>query len=85
LPLFWKSGGGAFGRNQREKGDPFREASWGLAKLGRLRKSEIFELKQNIEDAEAKGDDPLGDLAQQVMQEVSARKIRLEAMRAQVA
>jgi len=53
--------------------------------ISALRKSEIFELKQNIEDAEAKGDDPLGDLGQQVMQEVSARKIRLEAMRAQVA
>jgi hypothetical protein len=45
-------------------------------------KSEIFQLKQNIEQAEAKGDDPLADLAQQLMQEISNRKMRLEAMRA---
>jgi hypothetical protein len=48
-----------------------------------LQKSEIFQLKQNIQEAEAKGDDPLGDLAQQLMQEISNRKTRLEAMRAQ--
>jgi hypothetical protein len=50
-----------------------------------LRQSEISQLKRNIEEAEAKGDDPLRDLAQQLMREVSARKVRLEAMRAQVA
>jgi hypothetical protein len=47
-----------------------------------LRKSEISQLKRSIEEAEAKGDDPLADLAQQLMQEISNRKIRLEAMRA---
>jgi hypothetical protein len=36
---------------------------------------------RNIEEAEAKGDDPLGDLAQQLMQELSTRKVRLGAMR----
>jgi hypothetical protein len=46
-------------------------------------KSEIFQLKQNIEQAEAKGDNPLADLAQQLMQEISNRKMRLEAMREQ--
>jgi hypothetical protein len=29
------------------------------------------------------GDDPLGDLAQQLMREISDRKIRLKAMREQ--
>jgi hypothetical protein len=48
-----------------------------------LQKSESFQLKQNIEDAEAKGDDHLGDLAEQLMQEISNRKITLEAMREQ--
>ena len=48
-----------------------------------LRQSEISQLKRNIEEAEAKGDDPLGDLARQLMQELSARKVRLEAMREQ--
>jgi len=48
-----------------------------------LQKSETFQLKQNIEDAEAKGDDHLGDLAEQLMQEISKRKITLEAMREQ--
>jgi hypothetical protein len=35
--------------------------------------SEIFTLRQTIEKAEAVGDDPLGDLAQQLMQELSER------------
>jgi hypothetical protein len=48
-----------------------------------LRKSDISELKRNIEEAEAKGDDPLSDLAQQLMQEISTRKITLEAVQAQ--
>jgi small-conductance mechanosensitive channel len=50
-----------------------------------LLQSEISQLKRNIEEAEAKGDDPLSDLAQQLTQELLARKVRLEAMRAQVA
>jgi predicted nucleic acid-binding Zn-ribbon protein len=48
-----------------------------------LQKSEIFQLKQNIQEAEAKGDDPLGELAKQLMQEILSRKIRLEAVREQ--
>jgi hypothetical protein len=51
--------------------------------LDALQKSDIFQLKLSIEEGEAKGDDPLGDLAQQLMQELSARKVRLEAMREQ--
>jgi hypothetical protein len=45
-----------------------------------MQKSEIFQLKQNIQAAEAKGDDPLGELAQQLMQEISNRKMRVEAL-----
>jgi hypothetical protein len=48
-----------------------------------LRQSEISQLKRSIEEAEAKGDDPLEDLAQQLMQEISKRKAALEAMREQ--
>jgi hypothetical protein len=49
-----------------------------------LRKSEICQLKLNVEEAEAKGDDPLGQLAQQLMEEISARQMRLNAMRERV-
>jgi hypothetical protein len=48
-----------------------------------LRKSEIFQLKQNIEKAEADGDDPLRDLAQQLMRDITNRKTTLEGMREQ--
>ena len=40
--------------------------------------TEIFHLKQTIEETEAMGGDPLGDLAKQLMQELSERKIQLE-------
>lgn len=40
--------------------------------------AEIFQLKQTIEESEAMGGDPLGDLAKQLMQEISERKIQLE-------
>jgi hypothetical protein len=43
-------------------------------------KTEIFQLKQTIEKGEGKGDDPLGDLAKQLEQEISERKIRLNAV-----
>lgn len=45
------------------------------------RQTEIFQLKQTIEETEAMGGDPLGDLAQQLMQELSERKIQLEIAR----
>jgi len=51
--------------------------------LDTLRKSEIFQLKQNTEKVEADGDGPLRDLAQQLMREITSRKTTLEAMRAQ--
>ena len=43
-----------------------------------MQQTEIFELKQTIEETEAMGGDPLGDLAKQLMQELSERKIQLE-------
>lgn len=46
-----------------------------------MQQSEIFELKQTIEETEAMGGDPLGDLAKQLMQELSERNIQLELAR----
>lgn len=43
--------------------------------------TEIFQLKQIIEEAEAMGGDPLGELANKLMQELSERKIQLEIAR----
>ena len=43
-----------------------------------MQQTEIFQLKQTIEQTEAMGGDPLGDLAKQLMQELSERKIKLE-------
>ncbi len=40
--------------------------------------TEIYQLMNTVEETEAMGGDPLGDLAQQLMQEISERKIRLE-------
>jgi hypothetical protein len=42
------------------------------------KQTEIYQLKTTIEETEAMGGDPLGDLAQQLLQELSERKIRLE-------
>jgi hypothetical protein len=44
------------------------------------RTTEIFQLKQNIEDDEAKGKDPLGDLAEQLMRDMSERKMKLKTV-----
>lgn len=43
-----------------------------------MQQTEIYELKKTIEETEAMGGDPLGDLAKQLMQQISERKIRLE-------
>ena len=45
------------------------------------KQTEIYQLKTTIEETEAMGGDPLGDLAQQLLQELSERKIRLETAR----
>ncbi|MFZ1545791.1 MAG: hypothetical protein WAT12_01630 [Candidatus Nitrotoga sp.] len=42
------------------------------------KQSDIYKLKITIERAELKGGKPLGDLAEQLLQELSERKIRLE-------
>lgn len=42
--------------------------------------TEIFQLKQTIEEAEAMGGNPLDDLAKQLMQEMSERKIQMEVV-----
>ena len=39
--------------------------------------SEIYQLKISVEEAEAMGGDPLGDLAQQLLQQLSEQRIRL--------
>lgn len=46
-----------------------------------MKQADIFQLKQTIEETEAMGGDPLGDLARQLMQELSERKIQLEIAR----
>jgi len=49
--------------------------------MGTMQLTEIFQLKLTIEETEAMGGDPLGDLAQQLIQELSERKIQLELER----
>lgn len=46
-----------------------------------MQQAEIFHLKKTIEETEAMGGDPLGDLVKQLMQELSERKIQLEIAR----
>lgn len=43
-----------------------------------IQQTEIFHLKQTIEETEAMGADPLGDLAKELMQKVSERMIQLQ-------
>lgn len=45
-----------------------------------LQQSELFQLRQGIEDGEASGGDPLNDLAQQLVWELAERKARLEML-----
>jgi curved DNA-binding protein CbpA len=45
-----------------------------------LQQSELFQLRQGIEDGEASGGDPLNDLAQQLVRELAERKARLEML-----
>jgi hypothetical protein len=46
--------------------------------LQEKRQSDIYKLKATIERAELRGGDPMGDLAEQLLQELSERKIQLE-------
>jgi hypothetical protein len=43
------------------------------------KRSEIFVLRQRVEGAEAKGGNPLGDLAKQLIQQIAERKSKLRA------
>jgi hypothetical protein len=49
--------------------------------LEALQQSELFQLREGIEDGEASGDDPLGDLARQLASELAERRARLEMLR----
>lgn len=51
--------------------------------LATQEQAEIFELRKTVEETEAMGGDPLGDLARELMQELSERKILLEMERHQ--
>ncbi len=42
--------------------------------------TDIFQLKQTVEEAEAMGGNPLEELAQQLMQQLSEKRIQLEAI-----
>lgn len=42
------------------------------------KQSDIYKLKTTIERAELRGSDPMGDLAEQLLQELSERRIRLK-------
>ena len=46
-----------------------------------LQQSELFQLRQGIEDGESMGGDPLDDLAQQLARELAERRTRLEMLR----
>jgi hypothetical protein len=46
------------------------------------KKTEIFKLRETIEKAEAIGEDPLGDLVQKLIKEISERKIKLKTVHA---
>jgi hypothetical protein len=47
------------------------------------KKTKIFQLRETIEQAEEPGNDPLGDLAEKLAQEVAERQSTLSAMRQQ--
>ena len=49
--------------------------------LKALQQTEVFELMRTVTEAEAMGGDPLGDLAGELMRQISERKIDLEMSR----
>ena len=49
--------------------------------LEATQRGELYELKTSVEEAEALGGDPLGDLASGLMREISERKIAVEMER----
>ena len=53
--------------------------------LEALQQTEVFELMRTVTEAEAMGGDPLGDLARDLMRQISERKIEFEMGRQAVA
>lgn len=49
--------------------------------MEQIKQSEIHELRTTVEEAEAIGGDPLGDLAKQLMEEISVQRIELEVIK----
>ncbi|OAI09357.1 molecular chaperone DnaJ [Methylomonas lenta] len=48
--------------------------------LSETRSHELYELMVTVQQAEALGSDPIGDLVQEILRQISERKIRLEMM-----
>ena len=55
------------------------------AEVEAQKKTELFRLKQTTEEAEARGDNPLGDLSRQLTREISEREARLKVLRQRAA
>lgn len=49
--------------------------------INEIKQSETYELKTTVEESESLGGDPLGDLAKQLLEEISTHKIEFESMR----
>ncbi|MGV1017562.1 MAG: J domain-containing protein [Fluviibacter phosphoraccumulans] len=52
-----------------------------LGLIDEIRQSEIHELRTTVEESEALGGDPLGDLAKQLMKDISEQRVEFETMR----
>lgn len=48
--------------------------------LAELQRGELFELRQSVEEGEAAGEDPLGELARQLGMELAERRAQLEML-----
>lgn len=48
--------------------------------LSQTRSHELYELMVTVQQAEALGSDPIGDLVQEILRQISERKIKLEMM-----
>ncbi|CCE24005.1 J domain-containing protein [Methylotuvimicrobium alcaliphilum] len=57
-----------------------RRLSEAEQELSEQKQTELYELMGTVGEAEASGEDPLGDLARQLTQHISERKVRLELL-----
>lgn len=57
-----------------------RRLSEAEQELSEQKQTELYELMDTVGEAEASGEDPLGDLARQLTQHISERKVRLELL-----